>query len=972
MLVFRLRTGLYCLAAFLARPSLAWAGGPNQSPTTPVITEPATNGQLVNFEDVHMETGPFSDPDAGQSHQCSDWEIWLLSPSERVWVAACVGGVLRTHIHLGDGVFQNSHAGLLSLLPDTDYVLRARHSDNSGDNATRWSAWALRTFVTSDAAQIFPLELDDVGAAPAPTLRKPDGTDYYLSPGSPAASIRVESPAGQLLLEVSGNDGASNVVTNPAALSAHVPVRVVVRGASTLPATDFPVLDLSFVDENGREVSIYLPAVNLPMGQSAYYWVSLSGASYFGSAGQTQPDFSSLARAAALPWRLLQPGYSIDVFATGFQLPVNIAFIPPAAQRDHGPLFYVSELYGTIKVVGHDGAVSDYAANLLNFNPSGAFPGSGELGLTGLVVDANGDVYAALLYSINPPNDGPLFPRVVRFTSNDGGMTAATQTTVLDMPNETMGASHQISNLSFGPDDKLYVHVGDGFNTGTAQNLGSFRGKVLRMNRNGAAPSDNPFYDAGNGITARDYVFAYGFRNPFGGAWRSSDLRHYEVENGPSVDRFAQVIAGRNYLWNGTDASMTNFAIYNWSPAAAPVNVTFIQASTFGGSEFPASAQDHAFVSESGPTWATGRQANGKRISEFVLSPAGTLVSGPTPFLEYIGDGKASCVALAAGPDGLYFSDFYKDTGFSSPIDRGANILRIRYEGRANFNANRTDGCEAPFAVGFSDASDVPGASARTWNFGDGHTSTQVDPIHVYEAEGTYDVSLEVTGDAGPVSLHRERFISVGPRLGVHAEYFNEMNLSGPPALEREDPNIFFDWGLGSPDPVIQPDTFSCRWTGLIVPTVTASYTFATRSDDGVRVFIDNVAIINNWTDHGPTFNFSAPIVLNAGQEYDLRAEHYENAGQAVMELYWSGPFAQQPVPTSALRAPTSCVLVGDADCNMAVTVSDIGAFVLALTDPAAYAAAFPGCDATHSDMNGDSQVTVGDIGEFVNRLTGG
>ena len=90
------------------------------------------------------------------------------------------------------------------------------------------------------------------------------------------------------------------------------------------------------------------------------------------------------------------------------------------------------------------------------------------------------------------------------------------------------------------------------------------------MNLDGTPPTDNPFYNASNGITATDYVYAYGLRNPFGGAWRASDSKHYTVENGPSVDRMSQLVAGRNYLYDGSDASMTNFAIYNWSPATAP------------------------------------------------------------------------------------------------------------------------------------------------------------------------------------------------------------------------------------------------------------------------------------------------------------------------------------------------------------------------------------------------------------------
>ncbi|MCA1607668.1 MAG: hypothetical protein LC775_19875, partial [Acidobacteria bacterium] len=127
---------------------------------------------------------------------------------------------------------------------------------------------------------------------------------------------------------------------------------------------------------------------------------------------------------------------------------------------------------------------------------------------------------------------------------------------------------------------------------------------------------------------------------------------------------------------------MSNYAIYNWSPATAPVNIAFIESSTFGGSGFPADKMDHAFVSESGPTWATGPQGiYGKRISEFVLDASGNLASGPATLVEYTGTGKATAVGLTAGPDGLYFTDLYVDQRFDTPVATGANILRIKYVG---------------------------------------------------------------------------------------------------------------------------------------------------------------------------------------------------------------------------------------------------------------------------------------------------
>ena len=81
---------LLLLSAALFAPSAAIANVP---PTTPTVTEPAFDGKVVNPQDVHMETAPFSDPDPGDTHLCSDWEIWTITPSARVWRTLCITGI---------------------------------------------------------------------------------------------------------------------------------------------------------------------------------------------------------------------------------------------------------------------------------------------------------------------------------------------------------------------------------------------------------------------------------------------------------------------------------------------------------------------------------------------------------------------------------------------------------------------------------------------------------------------------------------------------------------------------------------------------------------------------------------------------------------------------------------------------------------------------------------------------------------
>ena len=377
-------------------------------------------------------------------------------------------------------------------------------------------------------------------------------------------------------------------------------------------------------------------------------------------------------------------GFEVEMHSEGFQLPVSIVFPPAPGTNDTDLFYYVGELYGNIRAVLRDGTVLDYATNILNFDPLGVFPGAGETGMGSICLDnESGDFFATMLYSANPSDPAaPRYPKVTRVFSSPDGMTATGMVDIVTFPGESQPASHQISHVSIGPDDKLYLHVGDGFVVSNATSLFTVQGKILRMEKNGSPCTDNPFYNAANGIAAADYIWAYGLRNPFGGGWRAKDRQHYSVENGPTVDRFARITAGMNLGYNGLNASMTNHAVFLWSPATAPVGLAFIETNTFNGSDFPAEYYDNAFVAETGPTWATGPQtnnlvSNGKRIRMLAFNAAGNVVSNE-PIVTYVGAGKATCAAVAAGPDGLYFSDLYKVRDFQSPIDPGSRIWVIK------------------------------------------------------------------------------------------------------------------------------------------------------------------------------------------------------------------------------------------------------------------------------------------------------
>jgi large repetitive protein len=126
---------------------------------------------------------------------------------------------------------------------------------------------------------------------------------------------------------------------------------------------------------------------------------------------------------------------------------------------------------------------------------------------------------------------------------------------------------------------------------------------------------------------------------------------------------------------------------------------------------------------------------------------------------------------------------------------------------------------------------------------------------------------------------------------GLSGRYFSNAKLSGDPALTRVEA-VDFDWAWGAPAPAIASDNFSVRWTGQIDAPVSGSYIFQTVSDDGVRLWVNGSLVIDLWTDHAATISNAAPIVLTAGQRYDLKVEYYELAGLAVMQLKWITPGA--------------------------------------------------------------------------------
>jgi hypothetical protein len=117
------------------------------------------------------------------------------------------------------------------------------------------------------------------------------------------------------------------------------------------------------------------------------------------------------------------------------------------------------------------------------------------------------------------------------------------------------------------------------------------------------------------------------------------------------------------------------------------------------------------------------------------------------------------------------------------------------------------------------------------------------------------------------------------------AAYWNNMSLAGVPVLEETAEYLAFDWGYGSPHPSVSSDQFSARWS-RIVDLAEATYRFSVTSDDGVRVYVDDRLIIDEWRDQAAQ-TFTRDLALQAGH-HEIVVEYYENTGVAKVALSWA------------------------------------------------------------------------------------
>ena len=190
------------------------------------------------------------------------------------------------------------------------------------------------------------------------------------------------------------------------------------------------------------------------------------------------------------------------------------------------------------------------------------------------------------------------------------------------------------------------------------------------------------------------------------------------------------------------------------------------------------------------------------------------------------------------------------------------------------------------------------------------------------EDPGSHDLTVRATDDSGNVTETDPITVSVntpepGAGRGLLAEYFPNRDLAGTP-ITRLDSAIDFQWSDIDPAPGISRTGFSVRWTGKFVPRKSGDTTLSIHTAGGVRLFVDDVLLIDEWDNEtentfpgGGVIDIVEPLpgqfTAIAGKPVALRVEYRDGDGYAIIQLSYTEPndFRQNIIPTDLLYTPT-------------------------------------------------------------------
>jgi glucose/arabinose dehydrogenase len=330
--------------------------------------------------------------------------------------------------------------------------------------------------------------------------------------------------------------------------------------------------------------------------------------------------------------------FTVDVVAANLQIPWSLVFAPD------GRLF-VTERPGRVRIVD---LAARTMATALTLEDSLQ---DGEAGTLGLALDPSfaSNRLAYLYYTARV--SGGAVNRVVRFREVSGQLGER----VVLLDNIPAAGIHDGGRIRFGPDGLLYITAGDAASSSLAQDAASLAGKILRINRDGTTPRDNPFSSP---------VYSYGHRNPQGIDWHPATGDLWASEHGNAGNDEINVIErGVNYGWPRIEGNQSMAGMQTpitfYSPAIAPSGASF-----YRGQRFPAFVNNF-FV-------ATLRGTHIRRIRIDSNSPRRLVAQ------EALLEGRFGRIRdVISGPDGLLYFATSNNDGRGSVTSSDDRIARL-------------------------------------------------------------------------------------------------------------------------------------------------------------------------------------------------------------------------------------------------------------------------------------------------------
>jgi glucose/arabinose dehydrogenase len=272
----------------------------------------------------------------------------------------------------------------------------------------------------------------------------------------------------------------------------------------------------------------------------------------------------------------------VQTIAKGLEHPWSLAFLPDKRML-------VTERPGRLRLVAPDGRLSE---------PLSGIPrvyASGQGGLLDVALSPTFEKDRLVYLSFAESGQGGAGTAVARGRFGDGGLEN-TQVIWRQQP-KVGGSNHWGSRIVFRRDGTLFVTLGDRFNhSDSAQDLSTTIGKIVRINPDGSAPSDNPFVKRAGALPE---IWSYGHRNVQAAAVHPETGQLWTVEHGArGGDELNNPQAGKNYGWpvisygrhysflpigEGTAKEGMEQPVYYWDPVIAPSGMVFYTADLFAG-----------------------------------------------------------------------------------------------------------------------------------------------------------------------------------------------------------------------------------------------------------------------------------------------------------------------------------------------------------------------------------------------------